>query len=153
MVAQLPPIMKISVPASAATFEPVTGASRKSQPCSRSLLANATLADGEIVLESATTVPFSSAAAAPCGPNSTCSTDLVSETQIHTASLPFTASAADAAALAPGTFLPGGRFQTVTSCPALSRFVAMVRPIIPNLRNATRIVGIRNFDWGLRQVI
>src|SRR6266481_4196470 len=115
IVASLPPTMKINVPPSAAILEPVMGASMKSHPCARSLLANSTLADGEMVLESATTVPFSSACAAPLGPNSTCSTALVSDTQIHTASLPFTASAGVAALVAPGTSF-GVRFHTVTSC-------------------------------------
>src|SRR5579859_6109208 len=92
-----------------------------------------------IVLESATTAPLSNACTAPLGPKSTCSTALVSETHTQTASLPLTASAGLAAVLAPGTSLPGLRFQTVTSCPALTRFAAIGRPIIPNPKKAVRI--------------
>ena len=139
MVFSLPPTIKMSVPPSAAIFDPVTGASKKSPPRSRILAANWTLAEGEMVLESVTTAPLSSACAAPLGPNSTCSTALVSETHIQTASLPLTASAGLAAVLAPATSLPALRFQTVTSCPALTRFAAMGRPIIPNPKKAIRI--------------
>src|ERR1700694_2018836 len=144
MVASLPPTMKINVPPSAAIFDPVTGASKKSQPRSGILAANWTLAEGEIVLESATTAPLSSACTAPFEPKSTCSTALVSETHIQTASLPLTASAGLAAVAAPGTSLPALRFQTVTSCPALTRFAAIGRPIIPNPRKAIRIPWIKN---------
>src|SRR5260221_7931852 len=93
--------MKISVPPSAAILEPVTGASRKSPPCSRIFAANRTLAEGEMVLESTTTAPFCSVCETPLGPNRTDSTALVSETQIQTTSLFFTASAAVGAIFAP----------------------------------------------------
>src|SRR5215475_11807645 len=93
MVLSSPPTMKVSEPLSAATLEPVMGASRKSPPRSRILPANCTLDDGDMVLESTTTAPFSSPCAAPFGPNNTCSTALVSETHIQITSLPLAASA------------------------------------------------------------
>src|SRR5579871_783116 len=152
IVASLPPTIKIKEPASAATLEPVIGASRKSQPRSRIFRANSTLAAGEMVLESATTAPAWSDCAAPPGPNNTWSTALVSETQSQTTSLPFVASAGVMAVVAPGTSLPPLRFQTLTSCPALTRFAAMGLPIIPNPKNATRICRHLNCQKELRQV-
>src|SRR5258708_26001276 len=140
MLNWVPPTIKISVPFSAAILDPVTGASRSSQPCSCKSNINCKLAEGEMVLESTTMVPLPSPSTAPCGPKITCLTALVSETQGHTPSLPLAASAGVRAVLAPGTSGPGVRFQTVTSCPALARFVAMGRPIIPNPKKATRIL-------------
>src|SRR5437763_5928540 len=101
-----------------------------------------------MVLESTTTVPFCNACAAPFCPNSTCSTALVSETHIHTTSFSLTASAGVDAVFAPATSLPGVRFQTVISCPALTRLEAIGRPIIPIPTKAMRMFRIksRNVD-------
>ncbi len=142
-----PPKMKIKVAFSAATFEPVMGASTQSAPRSRTRSANFTVAAGEIVLESATTTPSVSELNAPRRPNITCSTAAVSARQSQTTSAPLAASSGVDAACAPSTGLVGERFQTVTSYPALTKPVAIERPIIPNPRKATFIfspAAIRN---------
>ena len=48
---------------------------------------------------------------------------------------------------APSTTLPGVRFHTVTSCPALATFVAMECPMIPNPKIATRILNLFPFYY------
>src|SRR5271156_39176 len=92
-----------------------------------------------MVLESAIIMPAVRACSTPPGPNNTPSTALVSETHIHTTSAPVAASAGEAALRAPSTSLLPLRFQTATSCPALTRLAAIDRPIIPMPRKATRI--------------
>src|ERR1700730_3968643 len=84
-------------------------------------------------------MPSARAWFSPPGPNSTSSTAFVSETHIHITSTPSAASAGEAALRAPSTSLPALRFQTATSCPALTRLAAIDRPIIPMPRKATRI--------------
>ena len=93
------------------------------------------------MLESAMIMPSDSEASAPSAPNRTLSTASVSETHIQTTSAPCTAAAGVGATPAPSTSLPGVRFHTVTSCPALTRFVAIAWPMIPKPKNATRIAG------------
>src|SRR5450432_442548 len=134
-----PPRMKMRVAFSAATLEPVIGASTQSAPRTRTRSANLAVAAGEIVLESATTAPSVSELKAPRRPNMTCSTAAVSETQSQTTSAPLAASSGVDAACAPSTGLVGERFQTVTSYPAFTKPVAIERPIIPNPRKATFI--------------
>jgi hypothetical protein len=58
----------------------------------------------------------------------------------QTTSAPCAAAAGVGAMPAPSTSLPGVRFQTVTSWPALTRFVAMACPIIPRPKKATRML-------------
>src|SRR6202158_959942 len=84
-------------------------------------------------------MPAVSTGSTPPGPKSTASTAFVSETHIHTTSAPAAASAGEAALRAPSTSLPPVRFHTATSCPALTRFAAIDRPIIPMPKKATRI--------------
>src|SRR6266851_3362233 len=139
MTASSPPAIKMSVPFSAPDFDPVTGASTYLAPRAFTRSPNFLVAEGEIVLESTTTMPSLSDSSTPCGPNKTCSTALVSETHIHTTSAPLAASAGDAAMRAPSTSLPGERFQAATSWPAFSRFAAIGRPIIPRPKKATRV--------------
>ncbi len=78
----------------------------------------------------------------PSVPKRVCSTAAVSETQSHTTSAPWAAAAGVGAMPAPSTNLPGVRFQTVTSWPALARFVAIDCPMIPKPKNATRMSNI-----------
>ena len=66
----------------------------------------------------------------------------VSETHSQTTSAPCAAALGVGAMPAPSTILPGVRFQTVTSWPALTRLVAMACPIIPRPKKATRISEI-----------
>ena len=134
--------MKIKLPACAATFEPVTGASTYSTPLARRRSANWSSADGEIVLESTTIAPDPIVDSTPCGPNNTASTALVSDTHIHTTSASLAASAGDSATRAPSIFLPGVRFQTATSFPAFTRLAAIGPPMIPSPRKATRIAVV-----------
>src|SRR6185437_16743026 len=89
-----------------------------------------------MVLESTTIAPGFSDSIAPSLPNNVCSTAAVSETHSHTISTSLAASFGVAAERAPSTFLPGVRFQTLSSCPALTRFSAMGLPMIPSPRNA-----------------
>src|ERR1700675_597439 len=84
-------------------------------------------------------MPSARTGSTPPGPNSKSSTAFVSETHIHTTSAPSAASAGEAVLRAPSTSLPAERFQTATSCPALTRLAAIDRPIIPMPRKATRI--------------
>src|SRR4029077_13024465 len=140
--ASSPPTMKIKLPACAATFEPVTGASIYSTPLARRRSANWSSADGEIVLESTTIAPDPIVDSTPCGPNNTASTALVSDTHIHTTSASLAASAGDSATRAPSIFLPGVRFQTATSFPAFTRLAAIGPPMIPSPRKATRIAVV-----------
>src|SRR5271157_5744631 len=84
-------------------------------------------------------MPAVRACSTPLAPNSTPSTAFVSERHIQTTSTPSAASAGETALRAPSTSLPGLRFQTETSCPALTRLVAIQRPIIPKPKKATRI--------------
>src|SRR6202030_1574544 len=139
MVASSPPTMKINVPLAAPIFDPVMGASTYLTPLARRRSANFTVAEGEIVLESAMITPAASEGSAPSVPNNILSTAAVSETQSHTPSAPWAAAAGVGAMPAPSTILPGVRFQTVTSWPALTRFVAMACPMIPRPKKATRI--------------
>src|SRR5207247_9295462 len=110
-----PPTMKMRVPLSAPTLDPVTGASTYCAPRERTRSANLRVAEGEIVLESTIVMPSANDCSTPCGPKSTLSTALVSETDIQTTSAPVAASAGDEALRAPSTCFPGVRFQTVTS--------------------------------------
>ena len=102
--ASSPPTIKIRVPASAPTFEPVMGASTYARLLARTRSANLRVAEGAMVLESTIVVPSASDASTPCGPKSTLSTAGVSETQIQTTSAPRAASAGEAAMRAPSTF-------------------------------------------------
>src|SRR5207248_10782914 len=122
--------------------DPVMGASTYRAPRTPTLSENLRVAEGEMVLESAMIAPSDSAPSTPCGPNKTFSTASVSETHIHTTSAPCAASAGDVALRAPSTSLPGVRFQTATSCPALTRLDAIGRPMIPNPKKATRILTL-----------
>src|SRR5512140_1405769 len=101
--------------------------------------------------ESTTTMLLDRTTIAPPGPNKTACTALVSETHTHTASLSLAASAGVAAVVAPSTSR-GVRFQTVTSCPALTRLAAIGRPIIPRPKKATRMLGIKRSKAGCSQV-
>src|SRR5258708_682176 len=92
-----------------------------------------------MVLESATIIPSARDCSTPSGPNKIFSTAAVSETHSQTTSAPCAAAAGLGAMPAPSTIFPGVRFHTVTSCPALTRFVAMASPIIPKPKKATRI--------------
>src|SRR6266478_5178855 len=92
-----------------------------------------------MVLESAIIMPAARTCSTPPAPNSTPSTAFVSETHIHTTSTPSAASAGEGALRAPSTSLPALRFQTATSCPALTRLAAIDRPIIPKPKKAMRI--------------
>src|SRR5258708_698754 len=92
-----------------------------------------------MVLESAMIMPSASDCSTPSGPNKILSTAAVSETQSQTTSAPCAAAAGLGAMPAPSTILPGVRFHTVTSWPALTRFAAMACPIIPRPKKATRI--------------
>ena len=98
------------------------------------------MAEGEIVLESAIIIPGASELSTPFSPNNKLSTAFVSETHIHTTSAPRAASAGVAAVRAPSTSLPAERFHTATSCPAFARLAAIDRPMIPNPKNATRMI-------------
>src|SRR5712692_9717597 len=103
-----------------------------------------------MVLESTTIMPSVSDCSTPSGPKSTLSTAAVSETAIQTTSTPCAASAGEAATRAPSTCLPGVRFQTVTSCPALTRLVAIAWPMIPKPKNATCIGVLLNETTRIR---
>ena len=88
-----------------------------------------------MVLMSMTIVPGAAPSITPSGPAMTCSTSGESETQVMTISLPPAASlgepAADAPASVKGFMRDAVRFQTVTSWPALTRFMHMGVPISP----------------------
>src|ERR1700690_1319348 len=86
-------------------------------------------------------MPSASDCSTPSEPNNIFSTAAVSETHSQTTSAPCAAAAGVGAMPAPSTSLPGVRFQTVTSWPALTRLVAMACPIIPRPKKATRIFG------------
>ena len=77
------------------------------------------------MLESAIIEPSASDCSTPSGPNSTFSTAAVSDTHSQTTSAPCAAAAGVGAMPAPSTKLPGVRLHTVTSWPALTRFVAI----------------------------
>src|ERR1039458_2126558 len=84
----LPPTMNTSVPSRAPIFDPVIGASTQVAPFFPTRSANFTVADGEIVLESAMIMPSVSDASTPSAPKITPSTASVSDTQSHTTSAP-----------------------------------------------------------------
>src|ERR1039458_2468541 len=117
----LPPTMNTSVPSRAPIFDPVIGASTQVAPFFPTRSANFTVADGEIVLESAMIMPSVSDASTPSAPKITPSTASVSDTQSHTTSAPCAAPPGGGATPAPPTRVPRGPFPPRPSCPALDR--------------------------------
>src|SRR5689334_2289256 len=143
--ASLPPQKMVSVPFSAPSDPPETGASTIPIPRSASRAAMSAVADGDTVEQSTTRPPLARPSATPPGPSSTCSRSGVSETQVKTASAACAASAGDAARSAPsaasGSSRSRVRLCTVTSCPASIRCRAMGPPIVPRPITATRMPG------------
>ena len=105
--------MIVRVPASARGREPVTGASTKLRPRSRSRPPIARAALGAIVDMSMQSAPGARASAAPCSPSSTASTSGASTTMEMTASAPFAASAGVAPGRAPCSAAKRSAFSPV----------------------------------------
>src|SRR6202035_3516752 len=122
--------MKVRVPPVAPGVEPVQGASKYLIPLAANFWLMARLADGEMVLQSATTVPGFAPAITPLTPTNTSSAMAVSPTQTKTHSdfsptclgesqaVAFSSCASCFALLAVCD-------HTATSCPARARLRAM----------------------------
>ena len=119
-----PPAMMASVPCSAPTVPPETGASRWCRPMACSRQACSRACDGMMEDMSISKAPGAIAAAAPCS-NSTSATTAPSVSSVITKSAPATASAGLSATRAPSaasrSALLRSRFQTLTRWPAWHR--------------------------------
>ena len=131
-----PPTIIASVPSTAPGSPPLTGASRKEQPCSAASSANSFDSTGVTELISAIIVPFAAPASTPSAPLRMLRTIGPLGTIVMTISAPTAASFAECAAAAPSAVI---RFtasvttsKTVTEKPALSRLCTMGFPIMPS---------------------
>src|SRR5262245_2715333 len=139
-----PPTMIESVPASAPTWPPETGASSIETPFSPSRSANDRVAIGSIVLMSITSEPGAAPSAAPSAPSSTRSTSGVSGSIVTITSEARATSAGLEAHEAPSATSAStggaGRECTGSGNPADSRWRAIGAPMTPRPTNPTRSV-------------
>ena len=133
----LPPIMKVSVAASAPAVPPETGASRKARPASALSLCTVAMSMVELSIRIA---PGALAAAAPPGASSASRTCWPAGSMVMTNSAPCAASAAEPA-VAPPSAAKAATASGTTSKPvtwwpdppfAFSRLRAIGRPILPS---------------------
>src|SRR5262245_12190993 len=136
-----PPTMIESVPASAPTCPPETGASSIEKPLSPSRSANDRVAIGSIVLMSITSEPEAAPSATPSAPSSTSSTSGVSGSIVTITSEARATSAGLEAHEAPSatSASTGGaeRECTVSGNPADNRWRAIGAPMTPRPTNPT----------------
>src|SRR5690606_5074818 len=139
-----PPTITDSVPFSAPSLPPETGASSMATPRAASSPARRRVAAGATVLMSTSTLPGSRPWTAPSSPTTTASRSGVSDTIVKTTSRPTAHSRGVAARAAPaaasGSSRSRVRLWTVTSCPAASRRLAMGAPIVPRPTKPTRML-------------
>ncbi|MCY1527122.1 hypothetical protein D9M68_621780 [compost metagenome] len=131
--------MNVSVPAAAPPVPPETGASIMVMPRTSAAWATLRAESGAMVLHSMTSAE-DGILPSRSSPRYSPSTCLLAGSMEITTSAPLTASAAEAAALAPASVSPftaaGTRSKTVRLWPALTRFNAMGAPMLPNPINA-----------------
>ena len=144
MSSSLPPAMIVSVPSSAFGAEPVTGASTRPWPCSRSVAPSRRASAGAIVEQSMNSVPSGAPATAPSSPSSIASTCAPSTTIVITASAPSAAARGLSATSAlcsdaHASAVSRVRLKTRSSWPARTRFAAWREPMMPRPMKPTRI--------------
>ena len=142
-----PPTMIDSTPSMAPGSPPETGASSGFRPFSLACSARSVATSGRMVEKSIQVAPAAAEARMPSSPSSTFSTSGESGTMVMMTSAPSTASAMVAAACPPASArasaLAGVRLKPRTVKPALTRFLAMGRPMIPSPMNAiVLLIGV-----------
>ena len=130
-----PPHIKLRVPALAPPTPPETGASRNGICLASACSATPRAVSGEMVDESITKVPSGRDASKPSSPRYTASTCLPAGSMVITHSAPLAASWAVSAVFAPSETSAAtasfDRSNTVTSCPAFTRLLAIGPPMLP----------------------
>ena len=128
-----------SAPSIAPFSPPDTGASSIATPLASSALPTFWETIGEIVDMSMKTRPRRAPSTMPFGPSATCSTSGELGSIVMSTSHCAATSLGDPAALAPASTIsstgPRLRLWTTSECPALRRFRAMGRPMIPRPMN------------------
>ena len=120
--ASSPPIQSASFPLAAPPGPPLTGASRKSTPCSFSVAWSFRTSSTELVVRSNQAVPLRSPAARPSGPWQTASTSAGVGKDVKTMSLACANCRGESAHTAPFARCEAAasrdRSETVSVCPA-----------------------------------
>ena len=133
---------------------PLTGASSIAPPLSATSFARRSVATGEMLLMSMTTVPGVMPASTPSGPVSTRSTSGVSGSIVTTTVDARAASAGELAAVAPArassSTAPRLRLCTVSVWPAVMRCFAIGFPITPRPMKPTFSDICPPAEWELR---
>ncbi|CAM5204780.1 hypothetical protein CDEN61S_02802 [Castellaniella denitrificans] len=131
--------MKVSVPATAPPVPPDTGASIMRMPRCAAAAETLRADSGAMVLHSSTSVPRVMAVSRPSSPRYRPSTWRLAGSMVTIRSAPATASAAEAAAVAPDWTRAwtacGTRSKTRSVWPAFSRFCAIGPPMWPSPMN------------------
>eukprot|EP01022_Parablepharisma_sp_SALTPOND_P009847 TRINITY_DN14066_c0_g1_i1.p1 TRINITY_DN14066_c0_g1~~TRINITY_DN14066_c0_g1_i1.p1 ORF type:complete len:1308 (-),score=476.92 TRINITY_DN14066_c0_g1_i1:655-4578(-) len=133
--AVLPPTMKVRVPAVAPLVPPETGASSISKPPALAAAATLRAASGAMVEQSISRVPGLAEASTPASPRQSDSTCRLAGSMVMTTSALATAAMESASVLPPTSTslstLALTRSWPLTANPALTRFCAIGKPMLP----------------------